>query len=86
VLKQDQYVPMPVEKQIAIIFAGTAGYLDDLPVDVIRRFEEEYLAFLETKYPEILKEIADKKHISDELRQRMSTAVEEFRTIFKVEG
>ncbi|NOX36172.1 MAG: F0F1 ATP synthase subunit alpha [Calditrichaeota bacterium] len=86
VLKQDQYVPMPVEKQIAIIFAGTAGYLDDLPVDVIRRFEEEYLAFLETKYPDILKEIAEKKQISDALRERMSKAVEEFRTIFKVEG
>ncbi len=85
VLKQDQYVPMPVEKQIAIIFAGTAGYLDDLPVGVIRRFEVEYLEFLENKYPGILKEIAEKKQISDGLRERLSKAVEEFRTIFKVE-
>ncbi len=86
ILKQDQYVPMPVEKQIAIIFAGTGGYLDDLPVEVVRRFEEEYLAYMETKHPDILKEIAEKKVISDELRAKMEKAVEEFKAIFKREG
>ncbi len=86
ILKQDQYVPMPVEKQIAIIFAGTGGYLDDLPVEVVRRFEEEYLAYMDTKHPDILKEIAEKKVISDELRAKMEKAVEEFKAIFKREG
>jgi len=86
ILKQDQYVPMPVEKQIAIIFAGTGGYLDDLPVEVVRRFEEEFLAYMETKHADILSEIAEKKVISDELRERMAKAVEEFKAIFKREG
>ncbi len=86
ILKQDQYVPMPVEKQIAIIFAGTGGYLDDLPVEVVRRFEEEFLAYMETKHADILSEIAEKKVISDELRERMEKAVEEFKAIFKREG
>ena len=86
ILKQDQYVPMPVEKQIAIIFAGTGGYLDDLPVEVVRRFEEEFLAYMETKHADILAEIAEKKVISDELRERMAKAVEEFKAIFKREG
>ncbi len=86
ILKQDQYVPMPVEKQIAIIFAGTGGYLDDMPVEVIRRFEEEFLAYMETKHADILKEIAEKKVLSDELRERMEKAVLEFKAIFKQEG
>ena len=86
ILKQDQYVPMPVEKQIAIIFAGTGGYLDDLPVEVVRRFEEEFLAYMETKHADILSEIAEKKVISDELRERLAKAVEEFKAIFKREG
>jgi len=77
---------MPVEKQIAIIFAGTGGYLDDLPVEVVRRFEEEFLAYMETKHADILSEIAEKKVISDELRERMAKAVEEFKAIFKREG
>ncbi len=84
-LKQDQYVPMPVEKQIALIFVGTNGYLDQFPVESISRFEEEYMEFLENKHPEILKEIAEKKAISDELRESMETSVKEFLKIFKPE-
>jgi len=84
-LKQDQYVPMPVEKQIAVIFVGTAGYLDSLPIDSVKRFEIEYLEYIENKYPDILKEIAEKKSISDELRERMEKAVGEFLQMFKVE-
>lgn len=82
-LKQDQYVPMAVEKQIAVIFVGTSGYLDALPVESVRRFETEYLEFLDTKYPKILEEIRQKLTISDELREQMKKAVEEFLQIFK---
>jgi F-type H+-transporting ATPase subunit alpha len=77
-LKQDQYVPMSVEKQIALIFVGTAGYLDQLPVSEIRSFEKEYLDFLSQKHGDILSEIAEKKAISDDLREKMSNAVKDF--------
>ncbi len=82
-LKQDQYVPMPVEQQVAVIFAGTGGYLDELPVESVKRFEEEYLQFMETKYSDILAEIKEKKTISDELREKMAKSVEEFLKTFK---
>jgi len=85
-LKQNQYVPMDVEKQVALIFAGTAGYLDSLPVESIHRFEQEYLEYLETKHPEILSEILEKKTLSDELRDKLGKAVQEFLKIFKAEG
>jgi F-type H+-transporting ATPase subunit alpha len=81
-LKQDQYVPMPVERQIALIFVGTSGHLDKLPVNEIKGFESGYLDFLSTKYPDILKEIEEKKTISDELREKMNQAVKEFMRIF----
>lgn len=77
-LKQDQYVPLSVEKQIALIFVGTAGYLDQLPVSEIKRFETEYLDFLSQKHGDILSEIAEKKAISDELREKMTNAVKDF--------
>ncbi len=84
ILKQDQYQPMPVEEQIAIIFAGVNGYLDDLPVDACRRFEKEYLNYLRSNRPEILKEIREKKEISEELEKKMHQAVQEFKKIFVV--
>ena len=82
-LKQDQYVPMAVEKQVVVIFAGTGGYLDDIPVESIPRFETEYLQYLETKHPDILNEIKEKQTISDELRERMTKSVEDFLKTFK---
>ncbi len=85
-LKQDQYVPMDVEKQIAVIFVGTAGYLDKLPVESVKRFESEYLTFLENKYGDLLKEIREKQVLSDALRGQLTKAVEEFLKRFKVEA
>ncbi len=83
-LKQKQYAPMPVEEQIAVIFAGVNGYLDDLPVSAVARFEQEYLEFLRSNKPDILKEIVEKKEISKELEQKMHEAVQEFKKIFVV--
>ncbi len=83
ILKQDQYQPMPVEKQIAIIFVGTEGYLDDIPVGSVLKFEQEYLEYLDNKYPDILEEIVTKKVLSDELKERMRKVIEEFLKIFK---
>jgi F-type H+-transporting ATPase subunit alpha len=85
-LKQDQYVPMAVEKQIALIFVGTAGYVDKLPIADIRRFEKEYLDFLAGNYKDVLTEIAEKKTISDELREKMKKAVTEFLEMFTAQS
>ncbi|MFQ6618332.1 MAG: F0F1 ATP synthase subunit alpha [Fidelibacterota bacterium] len=81
ILKQDQYQPMPFERQIAIIFAGTGGYLDDLPAKELKKFEKEYLEFLETQHPQILNEIADKKEISDSLWEEMGNVLTQFKRI-----
>ncbi len=85
ILKQDQYSPMPVEKQIAIIFAGTEGTLDDLPVGSVLKFQNEFLDYTENKYPGVLKEIRDKKLLSDELKKQLRDIIEEFLKIFKAE-
>ena len=68
ILKQGQYSPIPVEKQVAIIFAGTNGVLDDLPLDQIRAFEQELYRFLENAHPAILTTIKEKKTIDDDLK------------------
>jgi F-type H+-transporting ATPase subunit alpha len=78
-LKQDEHKPMPLEKQIVIIFAGTGGYLDDVPVSEIRKFEENFLKFVETVHPEIYQTIRDKKEISDELKKSLVDAIEKFK-------
>ncbi len=85
ILKQDQYVPLPVEKQIAIIFLGVNGYLDPVPIDQISRLEQEYYTFLETNYAEVLQGIREQKTISDALREQLTKACEEFMNLFKVE-
>ncbi|MBI2162231.1 MAG: F0F1 ATP synthase subunit alpha [Candidatus Rokubacteria bacterium] len=82
ILKQGQYQPLPVEKQVAIIFAGTQGLLDDLPADAVREFETHFYGWLERKAPQILAEIRDKKEISDALRERLTQAVGEAKTEF----
>jgi F-type H+-transporting ATPase subunit alpha len=79
ILKQPQYQPMALEDQVMVIFAGTNGYADHVPVEKMRRWEKELLEFLHTSYPEIGKEIAEKKVISDDLRQRLIQALELFK-------
>ncbi len=84
VLKQPQYQPMPVEKQILIIYAGTNGWLDEYPVEAISRYEKELFKFVETHHPEILKQIKEKKEIDDELEEKINKVLEEFKKEFKV--
>jgi F-type H+-transporting ATPase subunit alpha len=81
-LKQGQYAPLPVEKQVAIIFAGTQGLLDDVPVDAVRAFEEFFYGWLERRQGQILAEIREKKEISDALREQLTAAVNEAKTEF----
>jgi len=85
VLKQDQYVPLPVEKQIAIIFAGTNGLLDDLEVAEIRTFEESLYRFLESTQPALLPKIRERKAIDEEIRSELQRAIKEAKERFKLE-
>jgi F-type H+-transporting ATPase subunit alpha len=81
-LKQGQYQPLVVEKQVAIILAGTQGLLDDIPVEAVRAFEEFFHAWLERRHPEALGEIRDKKEISRTLQDVLTKAVGEAKTEF----
>ncbi|MEW6186470.1 MAG: F0F1 ATP synthase subunit alpha [Thermodesulfobacteriota bacterium] len=82
ILKQPQYQPMPMEKMITSLFAGARGILDDLAVEVLKDFEPQMLAFIESKYPALLSEIKEKKEISAELEEKMKKAIGEFKTQF----
>jgi F-type H+-transporting ATPase subunit alpha len=81
-LKQGQYQPLPVEKQVTILFAGSQGLLDDLPVDAVRPFEEFLYGWLERRQATTLAEIRDKKEISDALRTTLTQAVTEAKAEF----
>ncbi len=81
-LRQNQYKPLPVEKQIAVIYLGVRGYLDSVPVAQISRAEQEFYRFMESQHEEILREIRDKKELNDELDARLAKACEEFSKIF----
>src|SRR6185295_8470877 len=78
ILKQGQYVPVPVEKQIVIIFAGVNGFLDKFPVDSLGRYEQELYAALETSDKALLADIQKKKAIDDDLKKRLTAALEAF--------
>src|SRR5437667_1886202 len=78
ILKQPQYEPLAVEKQIAIIFAGTNGYLDPIPVAELRTFETELYTFLESQAPDVFRGLTDKKQLDDQLKGALDRAVKEF--------
>jgi F-type H+/Na+-transporting ATPase subunit alpha len=82
ILKQDQYVPLSVEKQVLSIYVATSGMMDAIPVNEVRRFESELLQFVETGQPQILKNIRDKKALDDAIRADIKKAVEAFRERF----
>jgi F-type H+-transporting ATPase subunit alpha len=83
-LKQDQYVPMPFEEQVILIFAGTQGFLDEMPLESIRAFEEQFLNFIRTKKQDVAKEVREKKALDDDLKAKISAAITEFMKIFQV--
>jgi len=78
ILKQPQYRPLAVEKQVAILFAAVNGYLDNVAVERLRVFEEELYRFLETQRPAVLSAIAEKKILDDEIKPQLAAALEEF--------
>ncbi len=83
-LKQEQYSPMPVEEQVVVLFAGVRGYLDDLPVEEVRRFEKEFLRFMHEKHQDILDDIKTKKELTPETEEKLKKAIEEFKATFRV--
>ncbi len=82
-LKQGQYVPMPVEKQVVSIFAGTNGFLDEIPVEHVGRFEKEFLELMELKHAGTLQTIAEKKDLSDDLAKCLKDILRQFTDSFK---
>ena len=86
ILKQGQYVPMPVEKQILSIYAATNNWLKDYPLTAVRRYEREMLSFVEANHPDILTDIRTQKKLSDELKARIDKALESFKGTFDPEA
>jgi len=82
ILKQGQFSPVPVEKQVLIIFAGTNGFLDDLPVDQCRPFEAGLNKFVENAHPALLTTLREKKTIDDALKAQLTSAIQEYKTRF----
>ena len=82
VLKQGQYSPLEVERQVLIIYAGTAGHLDELPVEAVSQFEGVLYKSVEGRYPGILPEIREKRELSDALRAQMDQAITECKAEF----
>jgi F-type H+-transporting ATPase subunit alpha len=82
-LKQDEGVPMDVEQQILLIFAGTNGFLDEFPVNVIDKYEEKLLEFAQKNYADILRETREKKVLSPELEEKVQQMLKEFGEEFK---
>jgi F-type H+-transporting ATPase subunit alpha len=78
VLKQPQYVPMPLEKQVMILYAVTNGYLDNVPVDKISSLEEAFLRFMESNHPDVGKAIASEKALSDKTEEALKNAITQF--------
>jgi len=85
ILKQGQYQPLPIEKQIVIIYAGTKGYLDDIPVEQCRKFEEELYRYVDNTCPGLWEEIRAKKVLEKDLEARIAAAIKDFKAGFVAE-
>jgi len=83
-LKQGQYVPIPVEKQVVSIFAGTNGYLDEVPLKHTQRYEKELLELMDLKYSDLLGQIADSKDLSDDTQKKLHLILKDFTAAFQV--
>jgi F-type H+-transporting ATPase subunit alpha len=85
-LKQGQYQPLPVEEQVASIYSGTKGYMDDVPVDAVRKFEGEFLDFMRNSKSDVLAAIKEKQVLDDTNEPQLKAAIEEFKKGFRAEG
>jgi F-type H+-transporting ATPase subunit alpha len=85
ILKQDQYVPLPVEKQILVIYAGNRGFLDEIEVSQVQKYEQKLFEYFDQKHQDLLNKIAEKKEIDDDMDEAISTAFTSFTQQFKEE-
>ncbi|MCD6150662.1 MAG: F0F1 ATP synthase subunit alpha, partial [Deltaproteobacteria bacterium] len=83
ILKQDQYSPLSIEKQVLIIFAATNGFVDDYDESVLGRFEDELYVFAESKFADVIAEVKEKKKIDDDLKLKLENLLKEFKGVFK---
>jgi F-type H+-transporting ATPase subunit alpha len=86
IIKQGVHVPLDVEKQIAIIYAGTNGYLDDIPVAAVQRFEAEFNQALDSKYAHVTKAIREEKAMSEKIKEDLSEALKDFKRTFDAQA
>ena len=82
ILKQGQYVPLPVEKQVVAIFAVNNGYVDEYATTDVQRYESEMISFMESSHANVLSTLAEKKAIDDELEGKIKAALDEFKGQF----
>jgi F-type H+-transporting ATPase subunit alpha len=82
-LKQDQFVPLPFERQVLVLFAGTQGHLDDIPATEVRRFEKEFLEFVDKNYADLAVTVQKEKDLSDATQQTLTQAIQAFKAQFK---
>ena len=82
VLKQPQYRPLPVEKQVLMIFAGTNGFLDPIPIDEVGKYEQEMYRFFDTRKTALLRTLAEKKQFDDSLKAEFAAALKEYADVY----
>lgn len=85
VLKQPPYNPLPVENQVVLIYAGSNGYLDDIPASAVAKFEAELYPYLEAKYPDVFEQIRSKKSVEKDTQNKLDKALSEFKATFSAE-
>jgi F-type H+-transporting ATPase subunit alpha len=83
ILKQDQYEPLSVELQVLIIFAGTQGYTDKLPVESLKSYEKDLFAFVKDEHADLLETIREKKTLDEELKKKLDKVITEFNESFE---
>jgi len=82
-LKQDQFIPMSMVEQVAVLFAATQGFIDDIPVEAVKKFEVEFLRYMKDRKADVMKELGDKKAIDDDLKAKLTQSVEDFKKGFQ---
>ncbi len=82
VLKQPQFQPQPIERQVLVIYVATSGYIDDLPVEAVRRFESELFEYVESKHPELLATMRAKPELTDDVKKSLNGVLDEFKQRF----
>ena len=82
-LKQGQYQPLAVEQQVVIIYAGTNGFVDELPIPVLKRFEQELFSFISSRHADVFADILQKRELDGDLRAKLNKVLEEFKGVFK---